>query len=47
VDAQSAFTASEYVANSPYTSDGCHPNPAGSQLIADKWYEALLAKGLL
>jgi lysophospholipase L1-like esterase len=46
VDVHSAFAASSYVANSPYTQDGCHPNLAGSQLIADKWYAALLAKGL-
>lgn len=46
VDLHSAFSAASYTANSTYTSDGVHPNAAGSQLIANKWYEALVALGV-
>jgi lysophospholipase L1-like esterase len=46
VDIWSALPAAGYKPNSTYTSDGCHPNPAGSQLMADKWYEGLIAKGI-
>jgi len=38
--------ASSYTPNSTYTGDGCHPNQAGSQKMADKWYEGLLAAGI-
>lgn len=38
--------ASGYTPKSAYTTDGCHPNPDGSQKMADKWYEALLAAGI-
>jgi lysophospholipase L1-like esterase len=38
--------ASGYVPKSTDTADGCHPTPAGSQKMADKWYEALLATGI-
>ncbi len=31
---------------SQYTSDGVHPNPAGSQLVAGAWYAALVAKNI-
>jgi lysophospholipase L1-like esterase len=44
VDVWSAFTASTYLPNSMYTSDGVHPNPAGSALVAQKWYDALLSQ---
>jgi lysophospholipase L1-like esterase len=46
VDVFSAFTASTYLPNSMYTVDGVHPNPAGSALVADKWYSALIAQGI-
>jgi lysophospholipase L1-like esterase len=45
VDLHSVFTAASYTPNSMYTSDGVHPNAAGGQLIANKWYEALSALG--
>ena len=45
VDLHSAFSAASYTANSTYTADGVHPNVAGAQLIADKWYSALIALG--
>ncbi|MBN2575725.1 MAG: hypothetical protein JXP73_14255 [Deltaproteobacteria bacterium] len=38
--------ASGYVPKSSDTADGCHPTLAGSQKMADKWYEALLATGI-
>ncbi len=40
VNVWSAFTASTYLPNSMYTTDGVHPNPAGSALVAQKWYDA-------
>lgn len=46
VDVWSAFTASTYLPNSTYTVDGVHPNPAGSALVAQKWYDALVAQGI-
>jgi len=46
VDLHSAFSAASYTANSTYTADGVHPNVAGAQLIADKWYAALAALGV-
>ena len=46
VDVFSAFTASTYLPNSTYTVDGVHPNPAGSVLVAAKWYSALIAQGI-
>jgi lysophospholipase L1-like esterase len=45
VDLHSAFTAASYLPNSAYTADGVHPNLLGAQLIADKWYAALIALG--
>jgi lysophospholipase L1-like esterase len=45
VDLHSAFSAASYTQNSTYTTDGVHPNVAGAQLIADKWYAALSALG--
>ena len=38
--------ASVFTPNSTNTSDGVHPNPAGSQLMADKWYTDLVAHGI-
>jgi lysophospholipase L1-like esterase len=46
VDLHSAFSAASYTSNSTYTADGVHPNAAGAQLIADKWYAALSALGV-
>ena len=46
VDIWSSLPAASYKPNSTYTSDGCHPNQAGSQLMADKWYEGVTAKGI-
>ncbi|MBN1917950.1 MAG: hypothetical protein JW889_08590, partial [Verrucomicrobia bacterium] len=46
VDIWASLPAAEYVPNSSYTSDGCHPNAAGSQLMADAWYAALVAQGI-
>jgi len=45
VDLHAAFSAASYTQNSTYTADGVHPNVAGAQLIANKWYEALSALG--
>jgi lysophospholipase L1-like esterase len=38
--------ASGYTPNSTYTSDGVHPNPAGSQLMADTWSADLVAHAI-
>lgn len=46
VDQHSVFVASSYQPSSMYTADGVHPNPAGGQLMADKWYAALTANGV-
>ena len=46
VDQHSVFSASSYVPSSTYTADGVHPNAAGGQLMADKWYAALTANGI-
>ena len=46
VDLHSAFTGANYTANSSYTADGVHPNVAGAQLIANEWYDALVALGV-
>jgi lysophospholipase L1-like esterase len=45
VDLHSAFSAASYTPDSTFTADGVHPNLAGAQLIADKWYAALVALG--
>ncbi len=45
VDLHSVFTAASFAPSSTYTADGVHPNLAGAQLIADKWYAALNALG--
>ena len=46
VNAWSALPQAGYVPNSQYTSDGVHPNPTGSQLMADVWTAALTAKNI-
>jgi lysophospholipase L1-like esterase len=46
VNVFSALPAASYTPNSTYTSDGCHPNSAGSQLMADVWAPAIIAQGL-
>ena len=38
--------AAGYTPNSTNTSDGVHPNAAGSQLMADAWYAGLAAQGI-
>jgi lysophospholipase L1-like esterase len=45
-DIHAAFDGLAYTPNSTYTTDGCHPTPAGSQLMADAWYAALQAHGI-
>jgi lysophospholipase L1-like esterase len=45
VDLHSLFDATSYKPSSTYTVDGVHPNVAGAQLIANKWYAALTALG--
>ncbi|HEY0463193.1 MAG TPA: SGNH/GDSL hydrolase family protein, partial [Polyangiaceae bacterium] len=45
VDLHAAFVAASYTLNSTYTADGVHPNVAGAQLIAAKWFDALVALG--
>ena len=46
VNVWASLPAATYTPNSTYTSDGCHPNPAGSQLVADAWYAGLVAQGI-
>jgi len=46
VNVWSSLPAASYTPSSTYTSDGCHPNQAGSQLMADKWYEGITAHGI-
>jgi lysophospholipase L1-like esterase len=46
VNVWASLPAASYTPSSAYTSDGCHPNPAGSQLVADAWYAALVANGI-
>ena len=46
VDVHSAFDSASYTPNSTFTQDGVHPNPAGSQKIADIWFAALHEHGL-
>lgn len=46
VDLHSVFDPpSIYVPKSPYTDDGVHPNQTGAQMMADKMYTELVAKG--
>lgn len=46
VNVWASLPAATYTPNSTYTSDGCHPNAAGSQLMADAWYAGLVAQGI-
>jgi lysophospholipase L1-like esterase len=46
VNVWAALPQAGYVPNSQYTSDGVHPNPAGSQLMADVWTTALIDKNI-
>ena len=46
VNVWASLPAATYTPSSAYTSDGCHPNQAGSQLMADAWYAALLGQGI-
>jgi lysophospholipase L1-like esterase len=46
VDVWSALPAASYLPNSMYTSDGVHPNAAGSLLMADAWYAGITAQGI-
>ena len=46
VNVWASLPATTYTPNSTYTTDGCHPNAAGSQLMADTWYAALVAQGI-
>lgn len=46
VNVWASLPSATYTPNSTYTSDGCHPNPAGSQLIADAWYAGLVDAGI-
>lgn len=46
VDVWSALPAASFKPSSTYTSDGAHPNAAGSQLMADAWAAALIARGI-
>jgi lysophospholipase L1-like esterase len=42
-DIHAAFDGFPYTPNSTNSTDGAHPTPAGSQLMADAWYAALQA----
>jgi len=46
VNVWASLPAATYTPNSTYTSDGCHPNAAGSQKMADAWYAGLIAQGI-
>jgi len=46
VNVWTALPQASYLPNSQYTSDGVHPNAAGSQLMADAWYAALVANDI-
>ncbi len=46
VNVWAALPQASYLPNSQYTTDGVHPNPAGSQLMADVWTAALTAKNI-
>jgi len=46
VNVWSALPQAGYVPNSQYTTDGVHPNPTGSRLMADVWSAALTAKNI-
>jgi lysophospholipase L1-like esterase len=44
VNVWSALPAATYLPSSMYTADGVHPNPAGSQLMADVWSAGISAR---
>ena len=46
VNVWAALPQASFLPNSQYTSDGVHQNAAGSQLMADAWYAALVAKNI-
>ncbi|MBN2573670.1 MAG: hypothetical protein JXP73_03830 [Deltaproteobacteria bacterium] len=46
VDLWSALPKATYTAGSSYTKDGVHPEPAAARIMADTWYQALVAKGI-
>lgn len=46
VDVFSALDPKTYVPNSTWTKDGCHPLAPAAQLMAAKWYAALVEHGL-
>jgi lysophospholipase L1-like esterase len=46
VNVWAALPQAGYLPSSQYTADGVHPNPAGSQLMADVWTAALTAKNI-
>ena len=46
VDLWSALPQATYTAGSAYTKDGVHPEPPAAQIMADTWYQALVAKGI-
>jgi lysophospholipase L1-like esterase len=46
VDVWSAIPEAAYTPGSQYTTDGVHPNPTGSQLVADVWYSGVTARGI-
>jgi len=46
VDVWAAVPQASYLPSSQYTTDGVHPNPTASQLVADIWYTALVAKNI-
>ena len=45
-DIHAAFDGLSYTPSSTYSTDGAHPTPAGSQLMADAWYAAMQAHGI-
>jgi lysophospholipase L1-like esterase len=46
VDVWSAVPEASYTPGSQFTADGVHPNPTGSQLVADVWYSGITARGI-
>lgn len=46
VDVWSAIDEASYQPGSSWTTDGVHPAPPASRLMADKWYADLIAHGI-
>jgi hypothetical protein len=46
VNVFSALDPKTYLPNSTWTQDGCHPAQPAAQLMADKWYAGLIARGI-